>query len=170
MKYLLGALLVLAIACGTYSEKGDKGDTGNTGSTGPAGAKGATGASGVTGPTGSSGVTVIPLCPLTPGRYPEVAFKINGKLYAVYYDTNGAHEAEITPGYYTTTDGRNCHFRVTDTLDVIQYAYITLCMHVWYVQYNCVDITRSANSFAKKGLIYVYTYVDYSSCSGYHGV
>lgn len=109
------------IGCGVTTIPGNKGSTGPagpTGAPGPQGLPGPTGSPGPTGPQGASGVTIVPLCPSISGSYPELLFMINGSLYGVYYDLNGAHETLVTPGNYITTDGRNCHFTVNADLSI----------------------------------------------------
>lgn len=61
-------------------------------------------------------VTVIQLCPSIVGSYgsfPEKAFKIGSKLYAVYSANNQASLTELYPGsYVTTAPNGNCAFTV----------------------------------------------------------
>ncbi len=86
---------------------GRDGAMGETGSTGP---------SGIQGQMGNPGTSIRPvlLCPEVPGAFPEVLLCINDHLYAVY-DANRpgeVHYTEVVPGYYRSTDGRECRFRV----------------------------------------------------------
>lgn len=75
------------------------------------GSDGSTGAQGLPGAPGST-ITPIPFCPSLPGNYPEYGLLIDGSLFAVYYDSNGAHLAKLVEGSYITTDGRSCSFSV----------------------------------------------------------
>lgn len=74
---------------------------------------GAQGEQGIPGEPGST-VEVVNLCPSISGAYPEILFKIDGALYAVYYAPaqSKSHLVLVSPGSYVTTDGRNCHFTV----------------------------------------------------------
>lgn len=103
MRALLG-LLLLFTACGP-------------GPVGPAGPQGPAGERGPKGDTGDviDEVQVIRLCPGTPS-YPsvfiEVAFCIDGKLYATY-SANGGFSTELTPGaYHSNAIGSSCNFTV----------------------------------------------------------
>lgn len=90
---------------------------------GPAGALGATGESGPQGPAGPAGadgsnahsVTVVKLCPnqtTYPSTFTEVAFCIEGKLYATY-SANGGFSTEIVPGSYSSNGiNSSCSFTV----------------------------------------------------------
>lgn len=91
--------------------------SGNTVFSGPAGPAGPPGPQGE--PGESSIIEVVPTCPGIPGNYPEVLWRLDGKLYAVYASGQKIHLTELTPGNYVTTDGRNCHFTVDNDLNII---------------------------------------------------
>lgn len=58
-------------------------------------------------------VTMIQLCPGVNSAFPEQAFVLGGKLYAVYSTKHKVSLALLTPGTYTTTaPGQNCTFTV----------------------------------------------------------
>lgn len=84
------------------------------------GAPGATGATGAAGTNGTV-VTSVSLCSGTttyPSKFVEVAFKINGKLYAVY-SANGGFMTELPPGNYTSNGiGSSCNFTVNSDLTI----------------------------------------------------
>lgn len=63
-------------------------------------------------------VETIPLCPDLPGNYPEILIRIDDKLYALFDHPSGERLVEVVPGNYHTTDGRNCHFTITNELEV----------------------------------------------------
>jgi hypothetical protein len=61
----------------------------------------------------ATSVSVVQLCPGVNSPYPEQAFLIGEKLYAVYSSSGNASMAVLTPGTYTTTaPGQNCTFTV----------------------------------------------------------
>lgn len=73
---------------------------------------GATGAQGAAG-TNATSVVMKQLCPGVVSTFPEQAFVLGGKLYAVYSANGQASLAVLTPGTYTTTaPGQNCTFTV----------------------------------------------------------
>lgn len=58
-------------------------------------------------------VVMKQLCPAVASSFPEQAFVLGGKLYAVYSANGNASLAVLTPGTYTTTaPGQNCTFTV----------------------------------------------------------
>lgn len=58
-------------------------------------------------------VTMQQLCPGVVSDFPEQAFVLGDKLYAVYSASTKASMALLTPGTYTTTaPGENCTFTV----------------------------------------------------------
>lgn len=76
-------------------------------------------------PDGSSltvdNITPVKLCTDDSTPFPEYGFKLNGKLYGVYWDPNkGAFWALITPGNYMSTNGTGCHFTLNQDGTVIQ--------------------------------------------------
>lgn len=79
---------------------------------------GVDGQNGHDGATGASGQNATPvvmqqLCPGINSSFPEQAFVLGGKLYAVYSSSGNASLAVLTPGSYTTTNpGQNCTFTV----------------------------------------------------------
>jgi hypothetical protein len=111
---------------GPPGKDGEMGPTGAVGATGPTGADGIDGVDGVTGPTGAMGPTgddgilgLIKLCPHIPGAYPEYLIRTDYGLIGVYFGGGKTFLANIIPGNWVTTDGRNCHFTVTSDLEVI---------------------------------------------------
>lgn len=64
-------------------------------------------------------IQVITLCPEISGSFKEVLFRIDGKLYALFDSNKGRRLTEISPGNYTTTDERNCHFSVNQELEIV---------------------------------------------------
>lgn len=102
---LVFILLVAAFACGVQGPPGPQG---------PQGEQGAPGLSG-------SIVTPVVTCPSLPGSYPEVLLCIDDVLFAVYADGGSATKVryvELPPGVYTTTDGRDCTFRVISGCEI----------------------------------------------------
>jgi hypothetical protein len=68
------------------------------------------------GPSGLNGTTfeIVQLCPSLSGSYPEVLFKIGGRLYAHFDGGANLDRLVLLPnGTYSTTDGRNCVFTVS---------------------------------------------------------
>lgn len=118
--------LLLCMSCGPAPIPGPKGDTGAPGIQGVTGPTGNPGESGKDGEDGAPGkdatpVTVVPLCPGTtayPTRFVEIAFCIDGKLYAVY-STNNGFETQLVPGaYYSNAIGSTCNFSVGANCEV----------------------------------------------------
>lgn len=103
MKYLVLMVVFMVSACAKQ--------VGPAGEVGPQGVAGTIGAQGVPGTPGTV-IHAVTLCPTLGGAYPESYLTIGDDLYAVYSDNNGAHLAQLTPGTYRTTDGRNCIFSV----------------------------------------------------------
>lgn len=69
------------------------------------------------------GIEVVELCPELEGDYPEVLFRIEDKLYANYDGGKDKDRlVEVVPGpdtgYYKTTDGRECFFKVTEDYEI----------------------------------------------------
>lgn len=83
------------------------------------GPKGDTGSDGADGRNGvdASPVTVVQLCPGTttyPSTFVEVAFCIQGNLYATY-SANGGFSTQLVPGSYnSSTAGSSCTFVVVE--------------------------------------------------------
>jgi hypothetical protein len=118
-------MLYLTISCGkdgVPGRNGKDGVGGINGIQGPAGQNGGNGSNGIDGlqgPPGEDGesITVIQFCPGVvssyPTSFPEVGFKINGKIYAVFSSGGNAGLVELVPGtYITTTTGLACTFIV----------------------------------------------------------
>lgn len=141
MKPLL-AILVLFLVSGCHNYSGNVGDVlgctlagngcvsqgynGRDGAQGPQGERGEDGADGQDGLDGVNGndgrdgtngtqISVVKLCPgetIYPSVFVEVAFCIDGKLYATY-STHGGFSTEIPPGnYLSNTVGSRCNFTV----------------------------------------------------------
>lgn len=139
MKILLILSLFLAItACdntaqfldcidGCSNTKGDKGDTGPQGPQGDSGTNGLS-CTVSTVPNGSiisceDGTTTtvlngteieeIELCPsVLGGTFTEYLLKIDDALYGVYAKGQKIGLTKLTPGVWSTTDGRDCTFTV----------------------------------------------------------
>lgn len=146
--YTVMTMLILA-GCGTQPVPGPPGPPGQDGAQGLPGQDGAQGPTGPTGPKGDSGescvvqpalngltiscpdgssetlvngtvVETIALCPkLTGGTFQEYAVRIGGSIYAVYASGSAIGWAKLSPGNYRTTDGRNCYFTITPSLQVV---------------------------------------------------
>lgn len=88
---------------------------------------GPAGKDGVNGKDGAPGtqITVVQLCPNNnqttyPSIFSEVAFCIQGKLYAVY-SQNGGFDSEIPPGTYSSNGiNSSCTFKVLSNCVVEQ--------------------------------------------------
>ena len=92
-----GALILCGDGTSVVVTNGAKGDTGNTGANGQ----------------DATPVVMLQLCPNVVSNFPEQAFVIGGKLYAVFSSGGNASLAVLTPGTYTTTaPGQNCSFTV----------------------------------------------------------
>lgn len=65
-----------------------------------------------------SEIETITLCPERNGAYKQVLFRIDDKLYTIY-TRRGTRLAEIGPGNYRSTDGRNCRYEITQELEVV---------------------------------------------------
>lgn len=111
LKYLILMTLMMT-ACGPVDynaipgPKGDPGERGEVGAAGPAGEAGV-----------PSNVLPIQLCPNVvvayPSSFPETAFCINHKLYAVYVSgPSQVFLAEIPPGNYASTSPQGCNLHV----------------------------------------------------------
>lgn len=101
-------LVVFLAACG----QGPKGDSGPKGDPGINGVSGTQGMAGVDG----TQISVLQLCQSCVAHYPdvvpEVAFCVDGELYATY-STHGGFSAHILPGNYTSNgEGCSCSFNV----------------------------------------------------------
>lgn len=113
---VLGVVLAVGlVGCGkTKYIVGPKGDTGPQGTQGPQGNPGADGEDGANGIDAAS-LSIVKLCPGTttyPSKFVEVAFCINGKLYATY-SQNGGLTTEIPPGSYGSNGiNASCNFVV----------------------------------------------------------
>jgi hypothetical protein len=137
MRYLLLAALLLGCGDewkedfrgkdgrdGIAGKPGREGDTGSQGLPGKDGQQGVAGTDGVDGQDGSDGedgtqiYPVVP-CPDLAGSYPEVLMCIDDSLYAVMVG-NGKNTRYVylPPGFYQTTDGRNCNFEVAEGCNV----------------------------------------------------
>jgi hypothetical protein len=57
-------------------------------------------------------IDVIIPCKERAIAHPEVLWRLNGKIYAVYAKGQKIHMAELAPGHYVTTDGKGCLFDV----------------------------------------------------------
>jgi len=131
---ILVALLIMVSGCHNYSTNvGDtlgctlagngcdsQGANGAVGPQGPAGQNGADGRDGRDGTNGLDGsdgstISVVKLCPgetVYPSVFVQLAFCIDGKLYATY-STHGGFSTEIPPGdYRSNTVGSRCDFTV----------------------------------------------------------
>lgn len=105
MKLLIGLVLIIGLSGCAENRFPDM--------EGPTGSPGPTGSQGVPGPTGAaSSIEVIVPCPTLVGAYPEVLWRLDGILYAVYSSGSKIHLTELTAGNYVTTDGRGCNFTV----------------------------------------------------------
>jgi hypothetical protein len=108
----------VVVTNGTNGADGADGANGTDGSNGLNGQDGATGSQGEAGAQGPAGQNATPvvmqqLCPGVNSAFPEQAFVLGGKLYAVYSSGGNASLAVLTPGTYTTTaPGQNCTFTV----------------------------------------------------------
>jgi hypothetical protein len=136
MKYTVLVMALMLAACGQQSipgpagtngkdgTNGQKGLNGTNGAPGQPGSQGPAGTSGQPGTTGANGqdgaALIIPLCPTIKGDHPQVLMKLTGKLYGVFFDSNGPRYAEMVPGNYCTTDGRHCCFVIDQLLAVHQ--------------------------------------------------
>lgn len=103
--FFIALFAVLTVACG----KGPKGEPGKS----------------IVGPKGENGqdaeLEVIELCPdLQSNVFHEYLLRINGDLFGVYAEGQKIFMARLSPGSYKTTDGRNCKFTVTSSLQVVQ--------------------------------------------------
>lgn len=67
------------------------------------------GQNGVDGQDGST-ITWVDPCPTLVVPFPELLALIDGSYYAVYASGTKIHLARLTPGTYSTTDGRSCTF------------------------------------------------------------
>lgn len=124
---LLVAVIVTLSVTTQGCGKAPKGDTGVAGKDGQS-TVGATGSQGPVGPQGAPGVdahpvTVVKLCPATTvysTTFTEVAFCIDGSLYAVY-SANGGFESLIPPGTYSSNGiNSSCTFTVHANCEVTQ--------------------------------------------------
>lgn len=92
------------------------------GAMGPVGPKGERGDPGTPGLAGADGSTVekIKLCPDVPGgAFSEYLLKIDGTFIGVYASGQKIGLVELWAGTWTTTDGRNCSFTITEDGQVI---------------------------------------------------
>lgn len=110
---VLSLILLVVISCGK-PQRGEPGLGGDRGPAGETGEKGDQGEPGV-GPV----IEVIVPCPQLVAQYPEVLWRMDGKIYGVYASGQKVHLVELSPGNYHTTDGRNCNFTVTADLQVL---------------------------------------------------
>lgn len=119
-----GVLLVLFVCILLI---GCQGRSGNT-IVGPQGAIGSTGPQGSQGPSGPQGnpgidatpVTVVQLCPGSSnyGTFVEVAFCIDGSLYATY-SANGGFSTLLAPGSYSSNAiNSSCSFTVVSGCEI----------------------------------------------------
>jgi hypothetical protein len=67
-----------------------------------------------------TGPVTIMLCPQIPGDFPQYIMKVPGTVYLVTSNEEDFKIKKTPPGDYTTDDGRNCDFTVTDKLEVVQ--------------------------------------------------
>lgn len=111
---------------GTNGVDGQDGSNGTDGANGVDGTDGINGVAGQQGPQGAPGIdanpiTVVTLCPAVttyPGTFTEVAFCIQGKLYATY-SANGGFSTEIPPGTYSSNGiNSSCTFVVAANCQV----------------------------------------------------
>jgi hypothetical protein len=118
MKTMIKAFWLLATLAAMASTEGcgRDGANGKDGQsiTGPQGQQGAPGEDGAS-------VTVVKLCPGNtsyPNTFVEVAFCIDGHLYATY-STHGGFTAEIVPGTYSSNAvNSSCTFTVGNNCEV----------------------------------------------------
>lgn len=120
--FLLMFIAIINIGCGRGPE-GAPGSVGRNGAQGEAGVQGIQGLQGTPGVNGINGtngvdatpVTVVQLCPgvtTYPSVFSEVAFCIQGKLYATYSAHDG-FSTEIPPGAYSSNGiNSSCTFTV----------------------------------------------------------
>jgi hypothetical protein len=121
-KLIISLLLVVGfIGCGKAQDGKDgvNGTNGIDGNNGTNGIDGKDGVDGKDGPAGEDGteITVVKFCPNIPAIYPfsfpEIGFKINNKIYAVFSGSAGSGLVELIPGTYTTTTTNlGCTFKV----------------------------------------------------------
>lgn len=103
IKYVIGILVILNLtACGRTHYEYFVGEKGDTGPQGEAGAD-------------ATPVTVVKLCPgatTYPSTFIEVAFCVQGSLYATY-SANGGFTTELVPGHYSShAINSSCGFTV----------------------------------------------------------
>lgn len=91
--------------------KGDKGDTGETGAKGDQGIQGIAGTS----------VSIVQFCPgYAATSFPEVGFKINGKIYCEYYSPPSSGLVYLPPGNYRSTQtSAPCNFSIDSNGNVV---------------------------------------------------
>lgn len=87
---------------------------GPIGPQGPAGERGLPGLPGVDGTNGINAVIeMVDPCPSISAQHPELLLLSDGTFYAVYAQGQKIHLTQLFEGIdYSTTDGRNCHFRI----------------------------------------------------------
>lgn len=121
MNNLINVLVTIAVLSAVGCGAAPKGDTGAAGKDGQS-TVGATGAQGNPG-VDAQPVTVVKLCPaitVYPTTVSEVAFCIDGNLYAVY-SVNGGFEGLIPPGTYSSNGiNSSCTFTVHANCEVTQ--------------------------------------------------
>lgn len=125
IQMLVFALLIVVAACGKNYDAipGPMGPTGANGAAGPAGDTGGVGPQGAPGQSGTDAesVTVVQLCSGAPtygSVYPEVAFCIQGRLYATY-SANGGFSTYLSPGSYNSNAvGSSCSFAVLEGCEI----------------------------------------------------
>lgn len=116
-------LMCFLVSCGA-NIKGKDGEPGKPGPQGIQGESGEQGEIGVQGPAGRDGqdgshITPVIPCPDDTRSYPEVLLCIDNQLYAVYdQEPNKVRYVQVSPGTYTTTDGRSCTFTVADGCNI----------------------------------------------------
>lgn len=129
------AIAVVVMSCA--GPVGSQGVPGPKGSPGPQGETGEPGVSCTVQPTAdgllvfctdgtqasvASGTVIetVSLCPgASGGVFKEYVVRIGGLLYAVYASGNNIGWTTLSPGNYVTTDGRGCHFTVSQDNQVI---------------------------------------------------
>lgn len=63
----------------------------------------------------ATGVSSVQFCPNIAGSFPEFGMCINNELYAVFMGANNqVRMSRLTPGTFSTTDGRQCTFTVVE--------------------------------------------------------